>query len=374
VKPCVIIPCYNHVTTVAAVARGARAHCPVIVVDDGSTLPLPALPDCTLVKLECNQGKAAALRAGFRRAAELGFTHAITMDADGQHFAEDLPRFLALLATHPDALIVGVRDFHSAGCPTHRRRSNAVSTFWYRVETGVRLGDTQCGFRGYPLALTKRLKIRSSRYAYELEFLVRAAWVGTAIVPLAVKCAYAPDQVGQSHFRPLRDLAHITLMNIGLVLQSWCVPQTLRRAWSQGEHGGFWHAVHEFFADHADSPGRLAAAVGVGLFFGIAPIWGYQLVAALAVAHFLNLNKVITALASNISIPPCMPFILYAALALGHWLFSGQWVDFSPSQMTRAQALEYLWHWAVGSVALGLIVAAGGTTVTYVVARVCQRK
>jgi uncharacterized protein (DUF2062 family) len=374
VKPCVVIPHYNHVATLAGVVRGAQAHCPVMVVDDGSTLPLPDLPECDVVRLGRNQGKAAALRAGFKRATELGFTHAITMDADGQHFVEDLPALLAAIQAQPDALVVGVRDFHAAGCPTHRRRSNAVSTFWYRVETGVRLRDTQCGFRGYPLSLTLRLKVRASRYAYELEFLVRAAWVGTPIVPVAVKCTYAPDQVRQSHFRPLRDLAHITLMNIGLVLQSWCVPQSLRRAWSFGEHRGFWPAVREFFADHAESPGRLAAAVGVGLFFGIAPIWGYQLVAALAVAHFLSLNKVITALASNISIPPMMPLILYTALALGHWLFTGQWLDFSAGQMTRARALEYLWHWAVGSVALGAAVAVCGTAATYVVARACCRK
>lgn len=232
VKPCVIIPCYNHVATLAAVARDAQAHCPVIVVDDGSTLPLPVLPDCTVLKLERNRGKAAALQVGFRHATGLGFTHAITMDADGQHFASDLPQFLTALTKQPDALVVGVRDFFAAGCPVRRRRSNMFSTFWYRVETGVRLGDTQCGFRGYPLTLTQILKIRSSRYAYELEFLVRTAWVGMAIVPVTVKCSYAWDQLRGSHFRPLGDLAHIALINLGLVLQSWCVPQTLRRAWS----------------------------------------------------------------------------------------------------------------------------------------------
>ena len=172
-KPCVVIPCYNHAGTVAAVAQAAQAHAPVLVVDDGSTVPLPELPGRTLVRLERNQGKAAALRAGFKRAAEMGFTHAITMDSDGQHFAEDLPKFLAIAREQPDALALGVRDFYAAGCPTHRRRSNAVSTFWFRVETGVRLGDTQCGFRCYPIALTQRLKTKSSRYAFELEFMVR---------------------------------------------------------------------------------------------------------------------------------------------------------------------------------------------------------
>ena len=235
VKPCVIIPCFNHAATVAAVTCAVRAHCPVVIVDDGSTVPVADLPGCTVVRLERNSGKAAALRAGFQRAAALGFSHAITMDADGQHFAVDLPKFLAAALAQPDALIVGVRDFYAAGCPVHRRRSNAVSTFSFRIETGVRLGDSQCGFRCYPLALTQRLKTRSGRFAFELEFMVRASWVGTAIVAVPVKCAYEPDQLRRSHFRPVRDLAHIAIMNLGLVLQSWVVPQTLRVAWSYRE-------------------------------------------------------------------------------------------------------------------------------------------
>src|SRR4051812_34021528 len=105
-KPCVIIPCFNHPATVATVAQGARVHCPVIVVDDGSTVPLPAMPDCKIVRLEKNAGKGAALRAGFRIAAADGFTHAITMDADGQHRIEDLPKFLAAAEAQPEALIV----------------------------------------------------------------------------------------------------------------------------------------------------------------------------------------------------------------------------------------------------------------------------
>ena len=191
-KPCLVIPCFNHVTTVAAVAQAALAHAPVLIVDDGSTLPLPEMPGCLRLRLEKNSGKGAALRAGLNRAAELGFTHVITMDSDGQHFAEDLPKFLELARTQPDALLVGVRDFYAAGCPTHRRRSNAVSTFWFRIETGVRLGDTQCGFRCYPLALAQKIKTRSGRYAFELEFMVRASWIGTPIVAVPVKCTYHP--------------------------------------------------------------------------------------------------------------------------------------------------------------------------------------
>jgi uncharacterized protein (DUF2062 family) len=296
------------------------------------------------------------------------------MDADGQHSAEDLPKFLEAARSQPETLIVGVRDFFAAGCPTHRRRSNAVSTFWFRVETGVRLPDTQCGFRCYPLAMAQKLVTRSGRYAFELEFIVRASWVGTPLTTVPVACSYRPEQIRQSHFRPVRDLAHITIMNIGLVLQSWFVPRTLRVAWSFGERKTIQKTIGDFFAEHAHDPARLAGAVGLGLFFGIAPIWGYQMLVAAAIAHWLRLNKAITLVASNISIPPMMPFILYGALALGHWIFTGQRLDLSLDQMTKAQALEYFWQWAVGSVAIGAIAAMVGMLVTYVIARVIRSR
>lgn len=373
-KPCIVIPCFNHPTTVAGVARAAQAHAPVIVVDDGSTLPLPELPGCTVVRLDANRGKGAALRAGLQRAAADGFTHVMTMDADGQHSADDLPKFLEAARARPEALLVGVRDFFAAGCPTHRRRSNAVSTFWFRVETGVRLPDTQCGFRCYPVVLAQRLATRSGRYAFELEFLVRASWIGITLVSVPVACSYRPEQIRQSHFRPVRDLAHITVMNIGLVLQSWFVPQSLRVAWSLGQKMTLWKTMGDFFAEHAHEPARLAGAVGLGLFFGIAPIWGYQMIVAAAAAHLLRLNKPVALLASNISIPPMMPFILYGALVLGHWIFTGQPIDISIQQMTKDRALEYFWHWLVGSVVLATIVAVLGAVATYGVARLVRQR
>jgi uncharacterized protein (DUF2062 family) len=372
-KFCVIIPCFNHAATVATVAQSAQIFCPVIIVDDGSTQPLPALPGCDLIRLGKNSGKGAALRAGLQHAAGLGFTHATTMDADGQHYAEDLPKFFAAAIAQPEALVVGVRDFFAAGCPTHRRRSNAVSTFWFRAETGVRLGDTQCGFRCYPLALVKNLKVKSGRYAFELEFMVRAAWVGTPVVAVPVKCTYA-DSIRNSHFRPVRDLAHITIMNIGLVLQSWFVPQELRASWSHGEKKGFWRSAREMFTDQAHEPGKLALAVGLGLFCGLAPVWGFQAILAMVIAHRLQLNKLVTLLASNISIPPAIPFILYGELALGHWLFTGASLHFSAHEVTRAVVMDYFWQWFTGSFVVAVAVAVPGTLATYGIARLVHKK
>jgi uncharacterized protein (DUF2062 family) len=358
------------------VAREALQHAAVIVVDNGSTEKFPELPRCEVIRLVNNIGKAAALRAGFQRAAELGFTHAITIDADGQHFAQDMPKFLAAAKSQPDSYLVGVRDLMAAGCPKHRQRSNRISTFWFRVETGVKLTDTQCGFRCYPLALVQQLRIKSGRYAYELEFMVRAAWIGTDLVAVPVKCSYDAGKTGTSHFRTVRDFMHITNMNILLVLQSWFVPLSLRVAWSRGQRRGFRHAIAEFFTDNAHEPGRMAGAVGVGLFFGIAPLWGLQLIAALWVAHRLRLNKVVAGVASNISIPPMMPFIFFGALTLGHRLLAGEWFAFE--KMSRADwwttAKAHAWEWVVGSIALAAIVSVTGMLVTYFIAQLVRKR
>ncbi|HVU26416.1 MAG TPA: DUF2062 domain-containing protein [Verrucomicrobiae bacterium] len=372
-KLCIVIPCYNHPATVAAVARAARQFCPVFVVDDGSTPPLPELPDCTLICLEKNSGKGAALRAGFARANELGFTHAITMDADGQHFAEDLPKFLAAAETQPDALVVGIRNLREAGAIWHRQISNGISNFWFRVETGIRLRDTQCGFRCYPLELTRKLKARSEHYAFELEFMVRAAWVGAPVVAVPVKCVYI-DGIRNSHFRPVVDLVRITTMNIGLVLQSWIVPENIRAARSFGKKQSIREIIVEIFSDHAHEPARLALAVGIGLFCGIAPLWGIQMLTTVTIAHWLRLNKAIALLASNISIPPVIPFILYGELVLGHWLCTGNTLNFSTHDISRQLIWQYFGEWCVGSLVLATALGVLGTIATYSVARILRSK
>jgi glycosyltransferase involved in cell wall biosynthesis len=370
---CILIPCYNHPATVDAVARAAQKHAPVIIVDDGSSSPLPEFSGCEMIRLAQNSGKGAALRAGFKFADENNFTHAIVMDADGQHFAEDLPKFFDAAQSQPTALVVGVRDFFAAGCPTHRRRSNVISSFWFRVETGVPLGDTQCGFRCYPLALTKNLKTKSERYAFELEFMVRAVWVGTPIVAVPVKCSYEPHQLRQSHFRPVKDFLHITTMNVGLVLQSWFVPRPLRAAWSLGKKVSLRKTFYEFFSEHAHDPLRMSLAVGLGLFCGIAPVWGFQMALAAAVAHWLRLNKAIALVASNISLPPVAFLITAVSILLGHWIFTGQRLPFPPP-IDFSKTGEYLGQWIIGSFALASVAAVVGIFATYFVARIFLKK
>lgn len=159
-RPCVLIPCYNHGAMMAAVlARLAPFDLPCLVVDDGSeestrhTLAHLAEqhPQVTLLRLAKNSGKGAAVMAGLKACAERGFTHAIQVDADGQHAIEDLPRFLAVAQRHPEALISG-QPVYDDSIPRSRLYGRWITHVWVWIETlSLQLKDSMCGFRVYPI-------------------------------------------------------------------------------------------------------------------------------------------------------------------------------------------------------------------------------
>lgn len=221
---CVLVPVYNHGLTILEVARGARARFPVVVVDDGSTDETPRLlaqePGIELCTHAENRGKAAALQTGMRCAAERGFTHVITIDADGQHPVAALAEFSAAAMRNPEALIVGVRDFKIAGAPWRRRIPNGLSNFCFWLETGTWLGDTQCGYRVYPLRRLPEFQCRAGGYGYELEIMVKAAWAGVRLVALPVASDYSAPTSRMSHFHPFRDLWRVTRLHLQLMAQA----------------------------------------------------------------------------------------------------------------------------------------------------------
>lgn len=205
----VLVPVYNHFLTVGGVISGAAAFYPVLAVDDGSTDATPgvlaASPAAAVVTLPKNAGKGAALRRGFELAREMGFTHAITIDADGQHPVGAIPAFAQASRENPGALVIGVRDLRADRAPLVRRVSNWLSALLFRLETGIPLPDSQCGMRVYPLALVRSLPVTASRYAYELEVMARAAWARIPINPCPVHADYQARTSRLSHFHPLWD-------------------------------------------------------------------------------------------------------------------------------------------------------------------------
>jgi glycosyltransferase involved in cell wall biosynthesis len=160
-----------------------------------------------------NRGKGYALRQGFKRASELGFTHAITMDADGQHLATDIAALQQVSRKNPDALIIGSRQFNNPNMPEGSLFANNFSNFWFRVQTGISLPDTQTGFRVYPLHLMRNMHLFTNRYEAELELLVRLAWRGIKMIPQGINVYYPPKNERLSHFRKGKDFFRISVLN-----------------------------------------------------------------------------------------------------------------------------------------------------------------
>jgi len=222
-KACVLIPTYNNSSTLKGVLDSVLEYTDqVIVVNDGATDAtseiLKAYPQMRLVSYAKNIGKGWALRQGFKKALECGFDHAITIDSDGQHFAEDLPKFLDKLEEEPGSLTVGARNMEQSSVPGKSSFGHKFSNFWFWAETGIRLPDTQSGYRLYPIRQMKDIKFVTRKFEFEIEVLVRSSWRGIPMTSVPVKVFYAERGKRISHFRPFKDFTRISILNTVLVL------------------------------------------------------------------------------------------------------------------------------------------------------------
>ena len=219
----VVIPTYNNAGTIARVIADVQQYADdILVVNDGSTDDTRAILErvegIRIHSYDENRGKGHALKCGLKLAYEWGFRYAITIDSDGQHYADDIPRFIERIEEVPDSLLIGARNLAADNMPSKNTFANRFSNFWYRVETGERLEDTQSGFRLYPLRKLQHIRFITSRYEFEVEIIVRAAWRGVRVENIPIKVYYPPQEERVSHFRPLRDFTRISLLNTVLVL------------------------------------------------------------------------------------------------------------------------------------------------------------
>jgi glycosyltransferase involved in cell wall biosynthesis len=324
----VLIPTYNNHKTIKQVVEDCLSYTShIIVVNDGSTDSTPEiLATITGIKVvthPVNRGKGKALRTGFAYALGEGYAYAITIDSDGQHFPYDLPLFLAQIEQHPEAIIIGDRNMGQSGAdiPSKSSFGNKFSSFWYHVETGIKLPDTQSGYRLYPLKPLNELHFFTRKFEFEIEVIVRGAWAGLEVLAMPISIYYPPAKERISHFRPFKDFTRITILNTVLVILAflWYRPLLFFRSFKKK---GFKKKVQELLSTN-DSIEKKASSIGFGVFMGIVPLWGAQMLVAFGIAHVLKLNKALVLLASNISIPPMLPILLYlsyvtGALALGN--------------------------------------------------------
>lgn len=247
---CAVIPTYqNAKTLLKVVADVHRVVDTVFVVDDGSNDSTAALldkatgnerPEKVLTHPK-NCGKGAALKTGLTYARQQGFRYAVTVDADGQHRADDIPALLKAVEEEPDALAIGSRGLQHENMPAKSTFANRFSNFWFALQTLQRLPDTQSGLRVYPLRCLHGLRWMSARYEAELTLLVFSAWAGVKLLPVPVSVYYPPRDQRVTHFRPGRDFTRISVLNTLLcflmVVYGW--PRIFCRQIARGVKGVF---------------------------------------------------------------------------------------------------------------------------------------
>lgn len=354
----VLMPTYNNASTLLQVIAAVRRFADdILVVNDGSTDETAALlasqPDVHVIAYERNRGKGYALKTGLREAAHLGYAYAITIDSDGQHYADDIAVFVEATEQSPNTLFVGARNLQADNMPSKNTFANKFSNFWYWAETGIKLTDTQSGFRLYPLAGLADTHFITSRYEFEVEVLVRAAWKGIKVVNVPIKVYYPPADERVSHFRPARDFTRISILNTYLVLVALLIYYPWRFL-----HALTWTNIKRFVRNNIthspESNLRMSLAIGWGVCCGILPAWGYQMWIALAVAQVARLNKVLAVVASNISIPPMIPFILFGSYVVGCQLL-GNPVSLLFSEVTFDSVMVNLWQYVLGACVLAVV-------------------
>ncbi|WP_179354159.1 DUF2062 domain-containing protein [Winogradskyella vidalii] len=367
---CVIIPTFNNPKTLQRVIKGVLNYTEnIIIINDGSTDKtseiLKEFSGLEQIHFKANKGKGQALRAGFKHAESLGYNYAITIDSDGQHFPEDIPSFIDALEVAEDKnlLLIGARNMGHDSVPKKSSFGNKFSNFWYWAETGIKLQDTQSGFRLYPIQHLKNLKFYTSKFEFEIEVIVKAAWSGTVVKNIPIQVLYDENE-RVSHFRPFKDFTRISILNTWLVILTllYIKPRDFFRSFKKK---GFKRFLTEDIIGSNDSSQKKAASIALGLFIGIAPFWGAQTVIVIFLAFVFKLNKTIAFAFSNISIPPFIPFIIFTSFQLGHFIL-GEEVTFNISEIIADfEVLKHLKSYLIGSFALATVTALSIGTLSY---------
>lgn len=255
-KACLLIPVYNHGSLIEATFARLRAfHLPCLVVDDGSDMATAAVldalaarePSITLLRLPENRGKGDAVLHGIAHAQAQGFTHALQIDADGQHEAGDIPAMLAMAEREPQALVSGWPQYGD-DMPRSRRYGRWVTHAWVWIETlSTDIKDSMCGFRVYPVTATHALASRTrigSRMNFDTDIMVRLYWAGTPVRFIKTRVHYPAD--GISHFDVLHDNIRISWMHtrlfFGMLLR---LPMLLARKWRKPVDAAHWSEREE---------------------------------------------------------------------------------------------------------------------------------
>lgn len=344
----IVIAHYNHSATLRQVAQQCCEMYPhVLVVDDGSD---QSPQDCLqglkahFVRQTPNQGKGTAILVGAAWAKEHGFTHIITIDADGQHDPREIPLFINAAKEHPQSLILGIRKFDQT-VPFGSRFGRQFGNFWVRVQTGKRVQDIQSGYRCYPVNVLHVLTVWSKRYSFEVEVVVRALWAGFSVVEIPVCVVYPKERV--SHFSQWKDNLRLTVLNTYLTIRSMLpiAHRQYQQIEGQLAKQNYWQTLR----DNLTAPGstfRNAASAAWGIFCGSIAFIGIRQVWLFWGAGWWNLNRLLCVGFEKLCIGPFIPAL---CIEVGYFLRHGHWLTEFTMTTLGKQALQRVWEWILGS-------------------------
>jgi uncharacterized protein (DUF2062 family)/predicted LPLAT superfamily acyltransferase len=353
---CVVIPTFNNSRTISEVVKDVVTNCclPVLVVDDGSeTLVSNGLYSWDVrqaveqgrVKVERlpqQRGRGSALRFAIERLVAEGYTHMLTMDAEGQYMGSEIGKLVELAQNSPDALILGDRQLRPQPLAEGAARGlrQRMANLWVSYQTGSHVKDSQSTFRLYPLFHLQTMKFWSNSSDFDIEALIRLLWKGVHPREVAVSSrTLPPTETPNRLYRMWRDLRASTL---NIVLLSASLLKTHR------------------------SPFELSAALGLGVFIGCTPFFGFHTLLVAAFALLFRLNLIVMWMGTHVSTPLIAPFVVMAEIWVGHhWLHIGE---------ATGGSKDSFYQWMAGSLAMGVVLGVATMVIAFVLSWLYQNR
>lgn len=376
-----VIPVYNNKDTVEKVALECRQRLNnVIVVDDGSTdaelRELFSGTDIIVLRHEKNRGKGKAILTALDFVHKKDGRFIITIDADGQHYPEDIEKFIPFLTDDETFILVGCREFMGKNIPGKSRFGRKFANLWLRIETGVSIGDCQSGFRAYPVQYLHKMKFTGSHYDYEAEVLTRSVWAGLSLKTVDINVWYPEAKQRITHFKLFLDNLRISLMHTKLVFQR-LTQFSPKKLVHQSETGFEWkiliHPVKllKGLLKENATPSGLAVSAAVGVFLGTLPLIAVHTVVIVYVSVRLHLNKIMAVSIQNLCIPPFIPFL---CIELGHYIRYGKWLTRISMDIAVFQITDRLFEWLLGSLIIAPIGAVLAGVFVYFITKVLRKE
>ena len=349
----VCIPAYNNPLSIGDVIIDtlSTVQFPLLVVDDGSD---EAISDVVrqharygeissallagrleIIRIPVNRGKGHAIQEAIRASVASGFTHLCTIDGDGQHYPREIQKLVAESMAHPWAIVIGSRKFEveNENIPGSSKFGRSFSNFWVAYQTGLKISDSQSGFRLYPLFQLQGVRFFTRRYDFEVEVLIRAIWKGMSIREVEIDVFYPKREERVSHFDKFWDNVRISILNTCFVVLA--------------------------LLKERKSPGKMSVSLGVGVFIGATPFFGLHMLLAALFSFLFRLNVAAAFVGTQVSLPPIAIVLIPAEILVGKWLFG-------PS------ASKFL-DWLVGSFVVGGALAIVSALAFYIVLKVSGR-